>query len=155
MGIALVVAAAMGAMSSWLLVGHDSATWWLNSGTGVRRVAIGMAIAALASGALVRVLAVVTTGPTSGDRRPWITAVALEAVVFWLGAVVTMAVRLLLLPDGPGNIFPIVIAIGGGMLAGAIVAGWAVGASAGWALARVLGLSVLEEGAPGAIHRPR
>lgn len=138
MGIALVVAAAMGAMSSWLLVGHDAPSWWLNSGTGVRRVAIGMAVAALASGALVRVLAVLTSGPPAGNRRPWIPPVVREPVVFWLGAVGAMALRLLLMADGPGNIFPIVIATGGGMLAGAIGAGWVIGAPTGWVLARVV-----------------
>jgi hypothetical protein len=89
----------------------DGSGWFLNSGVGVALVA-GVLAGACA------VLAVVT--PKS---RMWQVSGAFAA-----GAIAAMIVSLLVI--GPGTLFPIVIAIGGGLIVIAALAGGAVGSSA-------------------------
>lgn len=84
--------------------------WWLNSGTGVLRtvlvlLALGLFAALWRSG------------------RPWVRACAL-----WAGAISGMAVVLFWI--GPGNIWPIVLAVAAGVSAAAVFGGAFVGSAA-------------------------
>jgi hypothetical protein len=87
--------------------------WWLNSGRGVAVSSITLVLTAVVVGFRARTLPV---------RNP----VAAAASAFWLGANIGMAV--VLFRSGPGNLFPIVLAIGAGISAIAVGAGSIIGA---------------------------
>ena len=83
--------------------------WWLNSGTGVLRTVL-----------VLGGLGVFATLWRSG--RPWVRARAL-----WAGAISGSTVVLLWI--GPGSIWPIVLAIAGGISAGAVFGGALLGSA--------------------------
>ena len=96
--------------AAWLVLGfaavatlYASGGWWLNSGTGVlRTVLVLLALGVFA--ALWR------------SGRPWVRACAL-----WAGAISGMTV--VLFWKGPGNIWPIALAIAAGISFGAVFGG--------------------------------
>jgi hypothetical protein len=88
--------------------------WWLNSGRGVAITGIVLALTAVAVGFRAR-------------AWPWRNPIAAAATAFWAGANIGMAV--VLFRAGPGNLFPIVLAIGAGISAIAVGAGSIVGAA--------------------------
>ena len=82
--------------------------WFLNSGRNVLLVGLTLAIGA----------AVLTARKQGSDR---------DAVCYGIGAVVAMIVALFMI--GPGNIFPIVIVFGSGLIVFAVGAGGTCGAA--------------------------
>ena len=82
--------------------------WFLNSGRSVLLVGFALAIGA----------AVLTAGKQASDR---------DAVFYGIGAVVAMIVTLFVI--GAGNIFPIVIVFGTGLVVFAVGAGGTCGAA--------------------------
>ena len=96
--------------AAWFVLGfavvatlHAIGGWWLNSGTGVlRTVLVLLALGVFA--ALWR------------SERLWV-----RACVLWAGAISGMTVILLWM--GPGTIWPIVLAVAGGISFGAVFGG--------------------------------
>jgi hypothetical protein len=86
--------------------------WWLDSGRGVAIVTTVLAVlaAAIASRSM-------TWPPRRGDIA--------DALALWAGANAGMAA--VLFSVGPGNLFPIVLAIGAAISAAAVVGGSAFG----------------------------
>ena len=82
--------------------------WFLNSGRNVLLVGLALAIGA----------AVLTSRKQASDR---------DAVLYGIGAVVAMIVTLFVI--GAGNIFPIVIVFGAGLVVFAVGAGGTCGAA--------------------------
>jgi hypothetical protein len=94
-----------------VLAHHAAAGWWLNSGPGVVRATV--ILSALGAG--------------SGIWRPngtWHRACAL-----WAGAAAASAA--VLFSIGPGNLWPVVLAIAAGISFAAVFAGAAVGFAIG------------------------
>lgn len=133
--ITALVATAMGVVSGWALFAM-SADRWLNSGAGVRRVLVGLTVTALVSGAFVRGFAMLIGGDRQ-TRAAWV----LEPLAFWGALMAVMIAVLFGSPDGPGSIFPIVIAFGGAMTAASVAAGWLAGAGAVVVVGRLAKLS--------------
>jgi hypothetical protein len=107
LGLALVGAAAAAGLQPLTPAG-----WWLDSGRGV--AVVTTMLAALAAAIASRSMA-----------WPLRRGDAAAALAFWAGANVGMAA--VLFSAGPGNLFPIVLAIGAAISAAAVVAGSAIG----------------------------
>lgn len=88
--------------------GIENPGWFLNSGGGVGRVAVAIALAATAAGVVAR-------------ATPVQVGVSLAA-----GACVAMVATLAVI--GPGDLFPVVIAIGAGIVGLSALAGAHAGA---------------------------
>ena len=86
----------------------DDPGWFLNSGRNVLLVGLALAIGA----------AILTSRKQASDR---------DAVLYGIGAVVAMIVTLVVI--GAGNIFPIVIVFGTGLVVFAVGAGGTCGAA--------------------------
>ena len=100
--------------AAWLVLGvavvpalQAVGGWWLNSGTGVLRAVL-----------VLGVLGMLSTLWRSG--RPWVRTRAL-----WAGAISGSTVVLFWI--GPGSIWPIVLAMAGGISAGAVFGGALLG----------------------------
>jgi hypothetical protein len=103
--------------AAWFVMGfaavavlHAVGGWWLNSGTGVLRT----------------VLVLLPLGVFAALRRsgsPWVRACAL-----WAGAI--SGTTVFLFSIGPGTIWPIVLAFGAAITAGAVFGGAFVGSAA-------------------------
>jgi hypothetical protein len=119
LGLALFGAAAAAGLQLLTPAG-----WWLDSGRGVTIVT--MVLAALAA-------AIASRSMTWPLRRGDIVA----GLAFWAGANVGMAA--VLFGVGPGNLFPIVLAIGAAISATAVAAGSAIGLLVAAALRRASG----------------
>ncbi len=119
---AIVGAGAFGVAQAWLFAWQapaglavDDPGWFLNSGANMKTIVAVIATASLAWGLLVRM-------------NPIPTAVAIAAGASLVMVGVLFAV-------GPGNLFPIVIAIGAGLLFAASGAG----TFAGYGARRLMG----------------
>lgn len=104
----------IGAITAALTQPFTPTGWWLNSGRGVAITSTVLVLMAVATSFLVR------SGPMTRDR-------VAAAAALWIGANIGIAV--VLFTVGPGNLFPIVLAIGAGISAAAVGAGSAVGAA--------------------------
>jgi hypothetical protein len=89
---------------------HSAYGWWLNSGADVWRTSVVLAVWSLAAAVWHRKRHVV------------------RAAMVWLGTICGSAVMLFW--NGPGNIWPIALAVAGGIAAAAVLAGTLVGAAA-------------------------
>lgn len=107
LGSALIGALAAGAIQPFTPAG-----WWLDSGRGVAMTVVVLAVLAAAVG--VR--------SPAWPVRPQNAA---PSAALWAGANVGMAI--VLFSVGPGNLFPIVLAMGAGISAIAVAAGSLVG----------------------------
>jgi hypothetical protein len=103
--------------AAWFVLGfavvatlHAVGGWWLNSGTGVLRTVL-----------VLLILGVFAALWRSGS--PWIRACAL-----WTGAI--SGTTVILFSIGPGTIWPIVLALGAAITAGAVFGGALLGSAA-------------------------
>jgi hypothetical protein len=65
----------------------------------------------------------------------------ISGVFLWLGAVIAMVV-VMLVPPGPGTLWPIAMAFGGSMLAVVILSGHLLGLGIQWLFAKMSGLGL-------------
>src|SRR5215213_3570618 len=95
-------------LATALIIHFIGGGWWLNSGDRVRTALTLLGVMAFVIGAA------------------WPKTTVLPALQFWIGFMAVIA-TILLFFSGEQNIWPIVLVIGGGMSAGAILVGFVSG----------------------------